>query len=389
MSPSDSLDGPTMTTALLSALASRSPREDSGSRSSNRFDFQKNWAICKMIELHQSGVDYLLLLDYHEDIVLLDSESAPSTACYFQVKTKRTHWTLAPLLSRRKGADSKPLPSTLGRLYSNYFLKPDATKALCLVSNAPFRIRLAGGGTGESRSRIEGTELEHDEMRKVESRLGAELKKTIELEDSPPLIFEVTPISLDEHTTHTRGRVSEFLEVEFPNQAPSVGATYRTFFEEVRRRTNREGSVHSVAELAKKKGIGRSFLSGILRDIELPRSLEPLWTEASARLESEGVSSLKVRELGHFWSRYEIRRMDSTDEALQQARRSLAEAGRQIWSQLPTAPLLEICDYAIERCRTDGALGGFETTFLKAIVLMEIYENPPLSDASSESEEEE
>ena len=36
------------------------PREGSGSSISNRFDFQKDWAICKVLELHEKTEDYLI-----------------------------------------------------------------------------------------------------------------------------------------------------------------------------------------------------------------------------------------------------------------------------------------------------------------------------------------
>ena len=43
------------------------PRENAGSISSNRFDFQKDWAICKLLELHEQKTDYVLILDFQED----------------------------------------------------------------------------------------------------------------------------------------------------------------------------------------------------------------------------------------------------------------------------------------------------------------------------------
>ncbi|GAG02404.1 unnamed protein product, partial [marine sediment metagenome] len=63
------------------------PRENAGSKSSNRFDYQKNWALCKLLELHLSGRDYILVLDFHEDILVLDSEVDPKEIEFYQIKT--------------------------------------------------------------------------------------------------------------------------------------------------------------------------------------------------------------------------------------------------------------------------------------------------------------
>src|SRR6186713_2202824 len=93
------------------------PRETSGSKTSKRFDFQKNWALCKLLECHKSGKPYALILDYHDDVLLLDSESDPKAVHFYQVKTKEDgHWTLTLLLKRKKGKDG-PLLSPLAKLF--------------------------------------------------------------------------------------------------------------------------------------------------------------------------------------------------------------------------------------------------------------------------------
>lgn len=43
--------------------------ELSGAVSSDAFDYQKDWAICKLIELHEQGSDYAVVFEYHEEII--------------------------------------------------------------------------------------------------------------------------------------------------------------------------------------------------------------------------------------------------------------------------------------------------------------------------------
>jgi hypothetical protein len=79
-------------------LATRPPRERGGSIGSNRYDFQKDWTICKILELHKQQQSYLILCDYHEDVVVLDDEVNPTAAEFFQVKTKPIgNWTIKNL----------------------------------------------------------------------------------------------------------------------------------------------------------------------------------------------------------------------------------------------------------------------------------------------------
>ncbi|MGR0480863.1 MAG: dsDNA nuclease domain-containing protein [Candidatus Electronema sp. V4] len=93
-----------MTNSLAHKLAITKPRENAGSRSANRFDYQKDWAICELLKLYLAQKDFLLILDYHEDIVVLDSESVPKKAIFYQIKSKRTgNWTVAELCRAASG----------------------------------------------------------------------------------------------------------------------------------------------------------------------------------------------------------------------------------------------------------------------------------------------
>lgn len=66
--------------SLKKLVHDNKPREKSGPRSSNRFDFQKEWAICKLLELHQTDDDYLLVLDYPRVFLFLSPDSFVSTS---------------------------------------------------------------------------------------------------------------------------------------------------------------------------------------------------------------------------------------------------------------------------------------------------------------------
>lgn len=147
---------------LRTALV-QEPREKSGSRSANRFSFQHSWALCHLLVLHAKPEDYVLLLDHHEDVVVLDSAIDPTRVRAFQVKTKdKGNWTIGALLKRKtsKKKASIGLPSILGKLYDAY-QRFQSVDGLHFVSNASLgaavrvRRRSAGpaGGVRHSRAR--------------------------------------------------------------------------------------------------------------------------------------------------------------------------------------------------------------------------------------------
>jgi hypothetical protein len=76
------------------------PREKSGSRTQNRFDYQIHWAIAELLELHNDKNNYLIVLEHHDDIIVFDSETEPKKVSFYQIKTNSydNYWTIKRLL---------------------------------------------------------------------------------------------------------------------------------------------------------------------------------------------------------------------------------------------------------------------------------------------------
>ena len=140
---------------LRELIISTSLRENSGARSSSRFDFQKNWVVCLILNFHLNAQKFLILCDYHEDVVIFDDNIDPSAATFCQIKTKGSgHWTLGSLLSRRKGKDGALLNSIIGKLYANYLSFENHTESLNFVSNAGYKFTLGDGKNSLSLNQI-------------------------------------------------------------------------------------------------------------------------------------------------------------------------------------------------------------------------------------------
>ena len=54
----------------LDELASIHPKENAGAASSNRFEFQINCGLHRLLQLEKAHEDYVMILDYHDDIVI-------------------------------------------------------------------------------------------------------------------------------------------------------------------------------------------------------------------------------------------------------------------------------------------------------------------------------
>lgn len=43
----------------------------------NRFDYQKDWALYKVLEFQLENGNYVIVLDFHDDILILDLDISP------------------------------------------------------------------------------------------------------------------------------------------------------------------------------------------------------------------------------------------------------------------------------------------------------------------------
>ena len=65
--------------SLKDLLVQDKPRDTSGALSSDRFAYQHNWALCRLLFMHQDKNDYVMTFDHHEDVTVLDSEDSPKS----------------------------------------------------------------------------------------------------------------------------------------------------------------------------------------------------------------------------------------------------------------------------------------------------------------------
>ena len=76
-----------------------------------------------------------MVFDYHDDVLVLDSDEDPTGIAFFQVKTEGTGpWTIGDLIRERKNS-AAPERSYVAKLYSDKLTFPDHTQRLTFVSN--------------------------------------------------------------------------------------------------------------------------------------------------------------------------------------------------------------------------------------------------------------
>lgn len=60
--------------STVDKLARTKPKENAGSMYSNRLEPQINWGLNFLLKMEETNEDYIMILDYHDDIVVCNSD---------------------------------------------------------------------------------------------------------------------------------------------------------------------------------------------------------------------------------------------------------------------------------------------------------------------------
>ncbi|GIP20659.1 DUF4297 domain-containing protein [Paenibacillus sp. J22TS3] len=353
------------------------PRENSGTSSSNRFDYQQDWAICKLLELHKTGNDYLLVLDYHDDVVVLDSENQPKQVSFYQLKTKdKGNWTMTDLLRRKKGKEGL-LPSMLGKLFGCKLTFGSNTLSINFVSNATFSVELKNKDDKSVDKRtICFAELSSKVIADVIKKIRDEHYLTEDPEFTDITFLHVSDLILNNRETYVKGKLSDFLEELNPNGKFKISLVYTTIFDEIKRKNNYEYSINDFEELLKHKSISKKYFQTILKNFNVDNSCEEMWTYTQNKLSNEAVPLSILPKLRDAWRKYEIDRMDGTNLYLKALREAAANIVVPYKLNLTITSLYQgiiepaYKEFIEARVQT---MDLYDEFYIKVIILMEYY----------------
>lgn len=360
---------------LKEKLISIKPRERSGSKSSNRFDYQKDWAICKIIELHNRGTDYLIAFEYHEDIIILNSSTTPDRISFYQVKTKeRGNWTLNALL-KRESLYLDAGHSYLGKLYSNKINFHTETESLNFVSNARFKFEMKEiNGKSIHMNRICCSELSEESLRRIQYAIIEEYELSKELDFEEISFFEVTDLSIENHTEITRSRLAEFIEKIFPDTRYQITPIYQSIFDEVRRKSNQERALDSFHDLVNKRAIRREDFNKILATINSGESFKELGGKIEQMLINENLGYGFIKKFRNSWRELEVYNMNQADELLEGIHKKIYKLIEDLPKEVSETTLFECMNY-VYKLYIDSQIDQnvYDEAFVKAIILKGMF----------------
>lgn len=122
---------------MINSVLTSSLREQAGSNSFNRFDYQAHWIVYHMIKEYNKGSEFLVFCQFHDDMAQLNNISNPECIEFYQIKTSETFksWTLDRLCKTSKKRNGNEKHSFLGFIFYNFITFENECSKCHFVSN--------------------------------------------------------------------------------------------------------------------------------------------------------------------------------------------------------------------------------------------------------------
>jgi hypothetical protein len=337
-----------------------------------------------MLRLHEGPDDYCVLFDVHDDIVSLNHPTAPTSAKFYQVKTKTTGtWTAEALVrSEKSKKTNEPLPSFLGKLYDHRVKFSVHVDRLAFVSNARFDVTMADASNSKERESICVADLALAEITTISDALTAEYKLTTPPTGLDSTYLETTSLSLVDHENHSVGVVAAFLEKQGDGTIPPA-PFHKTLKADIQRRTNKEGIVSGFADMVKHRGLTRQQVQGMIDSVMSKGRQDDLVAILTGQLNAEPFDARRRLTIIGDARKYLAQRLDATNLILDDARKAIEAELSDIPANAFTSPTV-IADTitrlsALPRKEWTAVRNNYSDAFLNAMFAVHIYEQelPP------------
>lgn len=189
-------------------------REKGGQTALDRFDYQTAWGVSRLLDLHEKGENYAVAFEFHDDIVALDDADEPSSAIFYQVKTKESgNWSFAKITHR---ASSKGIKknSFAGKMFDNCVRFGATVERLVFVSNQPLPEVIVAHGEERFSS------AEKDKLEKFVKNISEEVDGYDDSVHTVLFFFVFSDLNLTNYQNTVIGRIAEFLEAELGTDIP-------------------------------------------------------------------------------------------------------------------------------------------------------------------------
>lgn len=332
----------------------------SGSRTKNRLTVQISYAMQLIMEYY--SMDYIILMDYIEDVVIIENPENPQGIHLYQVKTKSTdkQYSLTTIIK----------DEWFQKLYKNAQKFTGNVKEASLVCNTDIVNKQENIFTNEQ-NRLEDIK-DNPNIQKIVSAIADDLNISKDAVDLTQFYFIKTNLSTKGHKDEVEHQFENFLLKEDDSlQITTARAIFKLIYDELDAKFNWEldENCSDINEIFNRKGIVSTDINAAITTglaIQLPDTKE-LFDKFEVK---------SVKEIREYSQRYPMIKMDlfSKKEVLINTKKTIVvlieEAANGGIDDFPT-----ILENVYTRCLEDDEFPSSysEEYYLKMLIMLLTY----------------
>jgi hypothetical protein len=234
---------------------------------------------------------------------------------------------------------------------------------------------LANGINCDNKNFICLDKLKQADIKKITQQMANEHSLSTEPTLGSLVTVHVTDLSLDDHSRHATGRLSDFLDRHFPGHSFPVSAVYRAIFSEIQRKHNYEWDISSLDALLKNKAITRDQFQEMLNKLSMKARFSTLWTSIQSQLSTEGEPYSNILAIKSACTTLEVDRMDRTNQVLQKIQTAAGKFAQTFHTPVAQSTLRQMLEDGLKALALKKIKGAscYDINYLKAILLFAIH----------------
>jgi len=346
--------------------------ETGGSHGQQGVDFQRFWAIKRMMELEEKGVeDFLILFEAIQDISELNSSTQPDAIKIYQVKKKgRNDWSWNKLTglkkpNAKKQDHSKIKESLVGKLYEAVFKIKEMDVEGIFISDQRCDIPLKNGGNVATSNQT-SVDLIDDCYK---SQLNEALEDSYGFEQLSGKIglikFDKTDFLAESAQIHLTGLAYEYIKKKSPNHAAQASSFISAILKVIGPLGAKSDQCHSLEEMIAEKSYSKKQFVENVKDLETIPDVTKYLDRYLVALEGEEdfhtITNIQSKVLEYYRNRLESSDNKELEELIDH---HISQYG-------PVYKLKDFLDFMCEKIKSYG----LEDNEVKAISIIRVIEN--------------
>ena len=264
----------------LSEIISKTNKEIVGSRTKNRLTVQISYAIELIMDFY--SIDFLVMMDYIEDVAVICDPSHPSVIHLYQIKTKSSdkQYLLSTVIS----------DEWFQKLYTNaqkYNKFLASASVVCNTDIVTSNSRSKSGVFPNAKTSLDDATIQKN-IKKIRQAISKDQGIDEKDVDLSKFFFVRSTLSTKNHKEEVEHKFEEFLLEKDPDlQVATAKSIFALLYDELDKKFNQEinDDCTDVNEIFSQKGVSSNYIKDLIScglAIQLP-TLEKLFCEFGIR----------------------------------------------------------------------------------------------------------